>query len=63
MATKLTDLAIRKAQPREKKYKLSGGNGLTLCVMQHFRHRDFVCRQGKRIVAGAALSGIVAERC
>ena len=33
MATKLTDLAIRKAQPREKKYKLSGGNGLTLIVM------------------------------
>jgi len=33
MATKLTDLAIRKAQPRDKKYKLSGGGGLTLIVM------------------------------
>ena len=33
MAGKLTDLAIRKAQPRDKKYKLSGGHGLTLIVM------------------------------
>ncbi|WP_415207066.1 Arm DNA-binding domain-containing protein [Rudaea sp.] len=33
MATRLTDLAIRKAQPRQKKYKLSGGGGLTLIVM------------------------------
>lgn len=33
MASKLTDLAIRKALPRDKKYKLSGGRGLTLIVM------------------------------
>jgi integrase len=33
MANKLTDLAIRKALPRDKKYKLSGGRGLTLIVM------------------------------
>jgi len=30
---KLTDLQIRNAKPRDKKYKLSGGNGLTLVVM------------------------------
>ncbi|HMM56422.1 MAG TPA: tyrosine-type recombinase/integrase [Rudaea sp.] len=33
MAGKLTDLTIRRAQPRDKKYKLSGGHGLTLIVM------------------------------
>ncbi|MCB1609766.1 MAG: integrase arm-type DNA-binding domain-containing protein [Xanthomonadales bacterium] len=30
---KLTDLAIRNAKPRARKYKLSGGRGLTLIVM------------------------------
>lgn len=30
---KLTDAQIRNAKPREKKYKLSGGGGLTLIVM------------------------------
>ena len=33
MASKLSDVAIRKAQPRARKYKLSGGNGLTLIVI------------------------------
>src|SRR6185312_6378693 len=32
MAVKLTDLAIRNARPRAKKYKLSAGDGLTLLV-------------------------------
>lgn len=33
MASKLTDIAIRNAKPRERKYKLAAGNGLTLMVM------------------------------
>lgn len=33
MSAKLTDIAIRNAKPRPKKYKLSGGRGLTLIVM------------------------------
>lgn len=33
MAAKLTDIALRNAQPRAKKYKLSLGHGLTLMVM------------------------------
>jgi integrase len=33
MAARLTDLAIRNARPRDKKYKLSAGRGLTLIVM------------------------------
>jgi len=33
MAAKLTDIAIRNARPRAKKYKLSAGRGLTLIVM------------------------------
>ena len=33
MVSKLADLAIRRAAPRANKYKLSGGNGLTLIVM------------------------------
>ena len=33
MAARLTDLAIRNARPRNKKYKLSAGRGLTLIVM------------------------------
>jgi hypothetical protein len=33
MAARLTDIAIRNARPRDKKYKLSAGRGLTLIVM------------------------------
>lgn len=33
MTAKLTDLAIRNARPRPRKYKLSAGGGLTLLVM------------------------------
>jgi integrase len=33
MVAKLTDIAIRNARPRPKKYKLSAGRGLTLIVM------------------------------
>jgi integrase len=33
MPARLTDVAIRNAQPRAKKYKLSAGRGLTLIVM------------------------------
>lgn len=33
MAGRLTDIAIRNAKPRPKKYKLSAGRGLTLIVM------------------------------
>jgi len=33
MATKLTDLQVRNSKPREKKYTLAAGKGLTLLVM------------------------------
>jgi Arm DNA-binding domain len=33
MASKLTDIAIRNAKPRTKKFKISAGQGLTLLVM------------------------------
>ena len=35
MGSILTDLAIRNAKPKAKKYKLSAGRGLTLVVMPH----------------------------
>lgn len=33
MASKLTDVAIRNAKPRTKKFRISAGQGLTLLVM------------------------------
>lgn len=33
MASQFTDLQVRSAAPRDKKYKISGGRGLTLIVM------------------------------
>ena len=56
MASKLTDLAIRKATPRANKYKLSGGNGLTLIVMpdgaKYWRLRYRLAGKEKEISIG-----------
>ena len=35
MASKLTDIAIRNAKPRTKKFRISAGQGLTLLVMSN----------------------------
>lgn len=56
MASKLTDIAIRKAQPRATKYRLSGGNGLTLLVMpdgaKYWRLRYRFAGKAKEISIG-----------
>jgi hypothetical protein len=56
MPAKLTDLAIRNARPRNKKYKLAAGNGLTLLVMpngaKYWRLRYRFAGKAKEVTVG-----------
>jgi integrase len=52
----LTDLAIRNAKPRERKYKLSGGRGLMVIVMpdgaKYWRLRYYIAGREREISLG-----------